>query len=650
MSGAALPDEIRTRRAGRADAPMSGRRPWLPAAGTSDMPASAATRLPLGADVRSDGSASFVVWAPAAGGVLLRLHTDPPRAVEMATESHGYHTVIVPDVPAGTRYMFELPDGSELPDPASRHQPDGVHGPSELLGVDFQWQTDDWRAPQLRDLVIYEMHIGTFTPEGTFDAAIGRLPALRELGVTAIEIMPVAQFPGSRNWGYDGVFAFAAQSSYGGPAGLKRFVDAAHAHDLNVILDVVYNHLGPEGNYLPRFGPYFTETYHTPWGAALNFDDAGSDEVRRYFIESALQWTDEFRIDGLRLDAIHAIIDRSATPFLRELATAVHDRAAERGRNVVLIAESDLGDARVLRPESLGGMGIDAQWLDDFHHSLRTLLTGEDVGYYTDFGTLAHFATACQHGFVYAGEYSRYRGRRHGAPAPDVLPQQFVVYAQNHDQIGNRMAGDRLTGEVAPAQLRLAAAAVLLAPFTPMLFMGEEYGERRPFPFFVEFGDPELIAAVREGRHAEFAAFSWRGEPPDPQSAGTHRSAVLNWNAREQDGHRELLQLYARLIELRRTHPGIHAADAISTEVLDTRGQPSDAATRKGVVAIRRRAAEQSSILLLNFAPDAAQFDLTDTAGAWRIELDTADTRRAGLNQRIELAPHSAVLLLHDEV
>ena len=650
MSGAAVPDEVRSRRTGRVDAPVSGRHAWLPAAGASREHTGAATALPLGGDVRTDGSASFVVWTPAAGSVLLRLHTDPPRTVELLSEPHGYHSAIVPDVPAGTRYTFELPDGSELPDPASRFQPDGVHGPSELTAVEFPWQTDEWRAPQLRDLVIYEMHIGTFTPEGTFDAAIERLPALRELGLTAIEIMPVAQFPGSRNWGYDGVFAFAAQSSYGGPAGLKRFVDAAHAHDLNVILDVVYNHLGPEGNYLPRFGPYFTETYHTPWGAALNFDDAGSDEVRRYFIESALQWTDEFRIDGLRLDAIHAIIDRSATPFLRELAAAVHERAAERGRTVVLIAESDLGDPRVLRPESLGGIGMDAQWLDDFHHSLRTLLTGEDVGYYTDFGTLAHFARACQHGFVYSGEYSRYRGRRHGAPAPDVLPRQFVVYAQNHDQIGNRMTGDRLTEKVAPAQLRLAAAAVLLAPFTPMLFMGEEYGETRPFPFFVEFGDPELIAAVRDGRHAEFASFSWQGEPPDPQSADTRRSAVLDWDVREQDGHRELLQLHARLIEIRRTHPGIHAADAISTEVLDTRGQPSAGGTRHGVVVIRRRAAEQSSILLLNFAPDTAQFDLPDTTGAWRIELDTSDTDRARPDQRIELAAHSAVLLLHDEV
>jgi maltooligosyltrehalose trehalohydrolase len=383
--------------------------------------------------------------------------------------------------------------------------------------------------------------------------------------------------------------------------------------------------------------------------------------VRRYFIENALQWTDEFRIDGLRLDAIHAIMDRSAQPFLRELAQAVHDRAAALGRSALLIAESDLGDARVIRPERVGGLDLDAQWLDDFHHSLRTLLTGEDTGYYADFGTLAHFARACQHGFVYTGEYSRYRDRRHGAPAPDVLPRQFVVYAQNHDQVGNRMTGDRLSATVTPAQLRLAAAAVLLSPFTPMLFMGEEYGSSKPFPFFTEFGDPELVAAVREGRRAEFASFRWQGEPPDPQSEHTVRSAVLDWGTRERDEHADLLALHARLIAIRRTEPGIHAADAISTEVLDTAGTPADGRGTEGVVVIRRRAAEQSSILLLNFAPDDARFQQNTAGQAWRCVLDTAASQTSGGSDNpacargdaagvIRLAPHSAVLLLHDEV
>jgi maltooligosyltrehalose trehalohydrolase len=622
--------------------------------------AAIAAPLPLGAHARADGTASFAVWSPAANRLSVRLHDRTDRTVALARDGRGYHTAVIDDVTPGTRYSLVLPDGALLPDPASRLQPDGVHGPSEIVATAFDWQAVAWRQPELRDLVIYEMHVGTFTAEGTFDAAIERLPALRELGITAVELMPVAQFPGNRNWGYDGVFAFAVQNSYGGPAALKRFVDAAHAHDLNVVLDVVYNHLGPEGNYLLRHGPYFTDTYHTPWGAALNFDDAGSDEVRRYFIESALQWTDEFRIDGLRLDAIHAMLDRSAQPFLRQLADAVHERAAGHGRTVILIAESDLGDPRVLRSERLGGLDLDAQWLDDFHHSLRTLLTGEDTGYYIDFGTLDHLARAFQHGFVYAGEYSRYRGRRHGAPAPDILPRQFVVYAQNHDQIGNRMIGDRLSATVSAARLRLAGAAVLLSPFTPMLFMGEEYGSLAPFPFFTDFDDAQLIEAVRSGRRAEFASFSWEGEPPDPQSPATFRDAVLDWDARMDERHAPVLALHRRLIELRRTAPGIHAADAMSTDVLDTAGRPADGSSAQGVISVLRRAARQSSLLLLNFAAGRACIDVPATGQVWRCALDTESPEFGGggsdipdtigsAGHRIQLAAHSAVLLLHDE-
>lgn len=616
--------------------------------------------LPLGAHARDDGSASFVVWSPESTTLSIRLHDSDARSVELDRRAHGYFAGVIEGVAPGTRYSVVLPDGTELPDPASRSQPDGVHGPSAVESAAFEWQTQSWRQPELRDLVLYELHVGTFTQEGTFDAAIERLPALRDIGITAVEIMPIAQFPGARNWGYDGVFAFAAQNSYGGATGLKRFVDAAHALDVNVILDVVYNHLGPEGNYLLRHGPYFTDTYHTPWGAALNFDEAGSDEVRRYFIDSALQWTDEFRVDGLRLDAIHAILDRSARPFLRELADAVHERAVENGRSVILIGESDLGDPRVLRSERLGGFDLDAQWLDDFHHSLHTLLTGEEAGYYIDFGTLGHLARAFQHGFVYAGEYSHYRGRRHGAPASDILPRQFVVYAQNHDQVGNRMHGDRLTASITPARLRLAAAAMLLSPFTPMLFMGEEYGSQAPFPFFTDFNDRELIAAVRAGRKAEFAAFSWDGEPPDPQSPTTFDSAVIDWDARNDARHGPVLALHRRLIELRRTAAGIHSADAISTDIFDTSGAESPGDTTEGVIAILRRASEQSSLLLLNFAAEAARIRIPATGRGWRCVLDTESVEFGGpgssvpdaldpAGQNIQLAQHSAVLLLHDE-
>ncbi|HEX6134938.1 MAG TPA: malto-oligosyltrehalose trehalohydrolase [Longimicrobiales bacterium] len=620
-----------------------------------DLPAS----LPLGAHVLADGTTSFLVWAPALEYVRLRIHAARPFTVELEPLPHGYWGTVLGDVPAGTRYTFVLPDGRNVPDPATRFQPDGVHGASQVVGTGFEWRTASWQAPELRTMVLYELHVGTFTPEGTLDAAIPRLPALRDLGITAVELMPLAQFSGTRNWGYDGVFAFAVQNSYGGPAALKRFVDAAHALDLHVVLDVVYNHVGPEGNYLPTFGHYFTGTYHTPWGAAINVDDSGSDEVRRYFTDSALQWIDEFRIDGLRVDAVHAIFDRSASPFLRELTDAVHARATALGRNAIVIAESDLGDPRVIRPEHLGGLGFDAQWLDDFHHSLRTLLTHEDRGYYVDFGTLAHFARACRTGYVYTGEHSRFRNRRHGAPGPDILPRQFVVYSQNHDQVGNRMRGDRPAGTVTPAQLRLAAAAVLLSPFTPMLFMGEEYGTRKPFPYFVSHGDPALLAAVRRGRLEEFAAFTWEGEPPDPAAESTFRSAVLDWGERESGAHGAMLRLYRRLLGLRRDEAAIAAADAMKTDILDTAGAPSDGAMPDGVITMHRRSAGQSTLLFLNFADRSARLDVPAIEDGWRAALDTESAEfggagsdlpeRVAAGATIELRPHSAVLLLHDE-
>jgi maltooligosyltrehalose trehalohydrolase len=615
--------------------------------------------LPLGAALHDDGRASFVVWAP----LIDVLHVALPesgRVVPLERAPRGYHCAVVPEVTDGERYLLRLPDGRELPDPASRHQPGGVHGPSQVCAQGYDWQHDTWPAPDLRDLVIYELHTATFTDGGTFDSAIGKLPLLRELGVNAIELMPIAQFPGTRNWGYDGVFAFAAQDSYGGPRALKRLVDAAHGLGIAVILDVVYNHIGPEGNYLPVFGPYFTDTYHTPWGAAVNFDDAGSDEVRRYFIESALQWTDEFRIDGLRLDAIHAIHDRSAYPFLREVTSAVHRRAAENGRTVLVIGESDLGDPRILRSERLGGFGMDAQWLDDFHHSLRTLLTGEDTGYYRDFGTLDHLARAFQQGYVYAGDYSEYRGRRHGAPGPDILPRQFIVYSQNHDQVGNRMRGDRLATMVPPPQRRLAAAAVLLSPFTPMLFMGEEYGETRPFPYFVSHGDEQLVEAVRRGRREEFASFTWEGEPPDPQSSDTFRSAVLSWDV-SSDEHATTHALYRRLLTLRRSSRAVRNGDSLSTEILTAAGQQTTGADDGNVLVVRRRAPDQSTILILNFAAVPAILTLADAAGEWSCALDTADAEFGGAGGTVPptlhgpvidltASAHTAVLLLHEEV
>lgn len=610
--------------------------------------APARASLPLGAHI-AGSDATFCLWAPNARSVELVLAH--PRAGTLPMLQDGeYFSARLGDVEPGQRYGFRLDGGDVLPDPASRFQPDGVHGLSALHPSDFPWTDREWRGLALDDYVFYELHVGTFTPEGTLDAAAARVVELRDLGITAVELMPVAQFPGTRNWGYDGVQPFAVHNSYGGPDALKRFVDRCHAEGIAVCLDVVYNHLGPEGNYLSRFGPYFTDRYHTPWGGALNFDGPGSDEVRAFFIASALQWIEEFHVDALRLDAIHAIIDHSAQPFLRELADRVRECGSRLGRRVVVIAESDLGDPRVVRSASEGGLGMDAQWLDDFHHALHTVLTGERTGYYRDFGRLEQLARAYARGFVYAGEYSEFRQRRHGAPTTSVAPRQFVVYAQNHDQIGNRMLGDRLAAGLTFDQLKLAAAAVLLGPFTPLLFMGEEYGETAPFAYFVSHSDEELLEAVRRGRAEEFADFAWAGEPPDPHAESTFRSAVLDWTLRTHGEHAVLLGLHRELLRVRREMRMLRPSSfaQISTGV-ETAG---------GLVRVHTRAGGGESLLFLHFGSAPRQAALP--AGTeWRIRLDTAAKQWSGPG-RIEpdvvrgggvlgLAPVSAVLLVRGE-
>ncbi|MBX6363410.1 MAG: malto-oligosyltrehalose trehalohydrolase, partial [Gemmatimonadetes bacterium] len=479
-----------------------------------------AFRPALGAIPLGGGRCRFRVWAPAAGTVTLHLLGLVDRVLPMPAADRGYFEIEVDDAPPGTPYAYRLDDGGDLPDPASRWQPQGVHAPSAVADAAFPWTDGAYTPPRLADYVIYELHVGAFTPDGTFEAVIPHLERLRDLGVTAIELMPVAQFPGERNWGYDGVFPFAPQSSYGGPAGLRRLVDAAHGLGLAVVLDVVYNHVGPEGNYFGRFGPYFNPAYRTPWGGAINFDGPGSDEVRRYYIENALYWIADFHIDALRLDAVHAIVDLSARPFLAALGRAVHGLAARLGRPAYLIAESDLNDPRLVTPVEDGGYGLDAQWADDFHHALHALLTGERGGYYQDYGTVEDLARAFRTGFVYTGQYSRYRGRRHGARPVSIPAERFVVFAQNHDQIGNRALAERLSSLVPFEGLKLAAATVLLSPFLPLLFMGEEYGETAPFLYFVSHTDPALIEAVRRGRKAEVAPLGGATPAPPPPAAG----------------------------------------------------------------------------------------------------------------------------------
>src|SRR4051794_26680301 len=517
----------------------------------------------LGASLLEGGRGEFRVWAPLHDSIALKLDG---RTIPLQ-KNGGYHETIAGDVREGSRYTFVV-NGQERPDPASRSQPDGVHAASEVIGSDFEWHDRHWRGIALEDHVIYELHVGTFTDGGTFESAIERLDELKELGITAIELLPIGQFPGNRNWGYDGVYVGAAQSSYGGPRGLKKLVDACHARGLAILLDVVYNHLGPEGNYLNGYAPYFTDRYKTPWGSALNFDGPHSDDVRWYFIHNALQWIDEFHIDGLRVDAVHAIVDYSAEPFLQDLTTAVRARGAELGRHVYTIAESDLNDPRVTTPREDHGLGFDAQWNDDFHHSLHTLLTGESDGYYEGFGKVSDLARVVANGFLWTGQYNAYRARKYGAQPKTRNGAQFVVCAQNHDQTGNRMRGERLSTLVSYDALRLIAAAVVLSPFLPMLFMGEEYGEKAPFQYFTSHSDPDLIEAVRKGRLEEFDDFDWEGDPPDPHDESTFPLSKLNWPLLDRDEHASLCRLYRQLLRPRRSTPSLRNLDLDAVEPL----------------------------------------------------------------------------------
>jgi maltooligosyltrehalose trehalohydrolase len=575
----------------------------------------------LGATCQADGCWQFLVWAPRAEKVEVQLASPQMRTVVLEKIERGYHQIVT-DAGPGTQYLYRLNGERERPDPASRFQPQGVHGPSEIVDSRFNWGDNSWQGIPLEDYIIYEVHVGTFTPDGTFDGATNYLDGLKSLGITALEIMPVAQFPGSRNWGYDGAYPFAVQNSYGRPAALKAFVDACHQRGLAVILDVVYNHLGPEGNYLSDFGPYFTDRYHTPWGEAINFDGPQSDEVRRFFIENALYWVTEFHFDALRLDAIHAIFDQSAYPFLEELGVAIHEKAKQLHRRIYVIAESDLNNPRVTMPRESGGFGLDAQWNDDFHHSLHTLLTRETSGYYRDFGTLRHLAKAYGEGFVYSGEYSSYRHRRHGRPSTRVGANQFVVFAQNHDQVGNRMLGERSSRLVTFEGLKLAAGTVLLSPFIPLLLMGEEYGETAPFQYFVSHSDPGLIAATRKGRQEEFAAFLWQGEVPDPQDEATFTRSKLHHELATQSPHRFLKEFYRELIRLRRFHPSLNY---LSKENLEVRTCGAE-----NVLLLHRWKDHDRVCIILAFAQDRTSPSLPFPLGKWRRILDSNDERWGG--------------------
>src|SRR3984893_1859890 len=511
-------------------------------------------RLEFGANPTDDG-VLFRAWAPVASHLSVCITHPHQAVVAMERDADGVFTAFAELLPAGAEYYFELNGDRRRPDPVSRFQPHGVHGASQVVDRNaFAWSDHDWTGIALEDLIIYELHTGTFTSEGTFDGAIGRLPYLRELGITALELMPVAAFPGSRNWGYDGGYLYAPHAAYGGLTGLKRLIDACHREGMAVVLDVVYNHLGPEGNYLGEYAPCFTDVYRTPWGAAINFDGPQSDGVRRFFVDNALYWLTEYHIDALRLDAIHRIYDFGAYHVLRGMAEAFQRQARALGRKAWLIAESDLNDPRVINPSAIGGHGIDTQWNDDFHHSLHALLTDARHGYFADFGRIEDLRKAIAEGFVYDGRRSVYRQRRHGASSAANPGRHVVVFNQNHDQIANANAGTRLSAMLAPEQQKLAAAILLCAPNLPTLFMGEEFGASSPFDYFTSFADPALARAVSEGRRREYEPFFKSRTFPDPQAPETFGRSRIDWAESTCSPHRELLAFYRALIALRKSN------------------------------------------------------------------------------------------------
>ena len=592
-----------------------------------------AARPPLGATPVAGGT-RFEVWAPTATRVEVMVEGHD-AATELRPQGHtGNWVDTLAGVGAGDRYRLRVDGGAWTPDPASRFQPDGVHGPSEVVAREYEWSVDGWSGIELDRAVLYELHVGTFTPAGTLRAAIEQLDRLRALGVTLIELMPVHAFPGARNWGYDGVFPYAVQASYGGPAALAEFVDAAHAHGLGVVLDVVYNHFGPEGNVLTAFGPYFTDAYVTPWGSAVNVAQRHSDDVRRYLIDNAVEWVRDYRVDGLRLDAVHAIVDPTPVTFVEELTAAVHALAAAEERHVLVTLESSANDPRLVRSLEEHGWGADAVWNDDVHHALRVALTGERHEYYSGYSGVADLAAAWQHRFVYRGQYSPAHGRRHGAPVDDVDHRHFVVFTTNHDHVGNTPRGERMLADDRDrwAKLRLAATTILLSPFTPLLFMGEEYGEEAPFPYFVDHGDPELIEMVRRGRTEEFSGLDWSGGIADPADPATFREAVIDPALGERDPHRSHLAMYTELLRLRREQPLVTAADVEQTVTL-----------QGSTLTVKRTRSGDVMLLVLNFGDREIPPSTSDSVG--RVLFHSDAPRWGGAGAR-GIAPWSARLVV----
>ncbi|MGM9478102.1 malto-oligosyltrehalose trehalohydrolase [Pedobacter sp. GSP4] len=595
-------------------------------------------RRKIGLNFLQDGSAEVLLWAPFACKVLL-ISAKLPSPLEMGQLERGYWFILTNEIKAGDSYAFEIwkedkdgRDGSGISrvvraDPAALYLKDGLGGSSSAFDPgEFAWSDQEWKGIPRKDYIIYELHVGTFTQGGDLRGVEAKLDHLVSLGITAVEIMPLAQFPGSRNWGYDGVYPFAVQHSYGGPADLQLLVNACHSKGLAVILDVVYNHMGPEGNYFGDFGPYFTEKYLTPWGKAINFDDAGCDGVRGFFIENALMWFRDFHIDALRLDAVHAIKDFGAVHILAEIRSYTDQLALQTRRQYQLFAELDLNDNRYINALSFGGYGMDGQWVDEFHHTLRVAAGQAKEGYYSDFNGVDHLAKSYECAYVYDGQYSQHRDKTFGAPAAGNSGEQFIVFSQNHDQVGNRMLGERSSQLLSAEMLKLLAGAVFCSPFVPLVFMGEEYGEEHPFQFFISHSDPGLIDAVRKGRKAEFAAFHQSGDAPDPQDEKTFIKSRLDWAGMKGFKQQQLLDYYRALIALRKNHPVLACLDRTRLE--------ATALPDQNCLILKRWNDEVQVIVLMNFSGKEQAFQLT-TSQDWETLLDSSSLKWGGPGRTI---------------
>ncbi len=589
------------------------------------------------------------VWSPNAKKAAIQLlHLG--RELPLSKEQYGYWHTQTTELKEGSLYKIILDDKDPLPDPASVYQPEGVHGPSSVVDLrTFKWTDDNWNNLDLPEYLLYELHTGTFSPEGDFVGIESKLDYLISLGITAIEIMPVAQFPGNRNWGYDGVFPYAVQNSYGGPKALQHLVNTCHQKGLAVVLDVVYNHVGPEGNYFNEYGPYFTEKYNTPWGNAVNFDDAGSDPVRHYFTENVLMWFRDFHIDALRMDAVHAIKDFNPNHILAQVKAKVDELEAETGKRHYLIVECDLNDTRFINKLDKAGFGMDSQWIDEFHHALRVTAGGEQTGYYSDFNGIVDLAKSYNDAYVYDGQYSPHRDKSFGVKATDNSGEQFVVFSQNHDQVGNRMLGERSSELFSTEMQKLMAGAVLTAPYLPMLFMGEEYSEPNRFMYFVSHTDPELAEAVRKGRKKEFAAFHAEGEAPDPTDEETFINSKLQWNLIKQQPHQTMLDFYQKLIALRKSLPALHHTNR--------KGLHAEANEDKKTLVLHRKHQAHEALILMNFSGNIQSVTLPGGATQWYQEFNSAGTawqkqpeKTQALNSgtTVELQPESFIIYINE--